>query len=304
MPRQRRPARPAISVVVPTRDKGPRLRVTLACLAVQAPPVEAEVVAVDDGSTDATGDVLEEARRHLPLVTVPGGGRGRAAARNLGAARASGAYLVFLDDDVVVAPGFLRAHLRRARPDRFVHGRLRELPAAGRLLRDVGEAPYDRLQRLRDAVHRQDGTDPRLRLVANALERAVEGMHAGRLPDVAPWLGAVGANLGMAAGVWRRAGGFDEGFGRTWGCEDLEFGFRLHAAGVRRALAPAAMGVHLTHGRPQRWEEHERNMRRFASLHPVPAVRALPALLAAGGDPSRYVDQVAAATREAAGASR
>jgi len=285
---------PAVSVVVPTLDKAPRLRLVLACLAgQQLPRGEWEVVVVDDGCRDQTAAVLAEAAEWLPLRVVPGPGRGRAAVRNHGAAHARGGHLVFLDDDVLVGDGFLRAHRAAAGADTFVHGPLRELPASQRLLDELAGASYGQVRRRRAAV--LDGSaGPRYRLVANELERAVEAMESGRLPDVAPWLGCVGANLGLPRSAWERSGGFDKDFGTTWGCEDLHFGLVLHGLGLRRTLAAEALGVHLTHARPDRWEAHARNQERFAGRHPLPAVRALPVLLGPRGDPAGYVAAVQA----------
>ncbi|GII66808.1 hypothetical protein Skr01_68930 [Sphaerisporangium krabiense] len=288
----------SVSVVIPTRDKASRLRLTLACLAGTDPADGlTEVVVVDDGSADATADVLAEAAERLPLRVVEGGGRGRAGARNLGAEHAEGGLLVFLDDDVLVGPRFVAEHYARFRPDRFVHGRLRELPAADHLVRTLDGAPYPDVRAARDLIHGGRSDNPRHRLKANALERAIEAMHGGDLPDAVPWLGCVGANVSMPRDLWERVGGFDAGFGEVWGCEDLELGLRLYQAGARRDLAPDALGVHLTHRRPARWDEHAANMDRFATLHPLPAVRELPTLLSASGDPTTYVTRVLTATR-------
>src|SRR5699024_12492900 len=62
--------------------------------------------------------------------------------------------------------------------------------------------------------------------------------------------------------------------------------------GLRRRLVPDALGVHLSHSRPDRWEQHALNLERFAALYPEPAVVRLAELLAADGDQSRYVDSV------------
>jgi glycosyltransferase involved in cell wall biosynthesis len=282
-----------ISVVIPTRDKAARLRLTLACLAGQVGVERPEVVVVDDGSIDATAAVLAEAEG-LSLIAMHGAGRGRAAARNLGAQQAHGDRLVFLDDDILVGPNFLTAHLEAGGPEEFVHGRLRELPAAERLVAALVGAAPSRIRALRAMVHSGDSDDPRHRLKANALERTVEQMHCGSLPDVAPWLGCVGANVSMTRAAWHAVGGFDEGFGRRWGCEDLELGLRLHQAGFTRQLAPEALGVHLTHRREQRWTEHAPSMDRFLDRHPLAAVRHLGYLLSAAGDPAGYVDRVRA----------
>ncbi|MEI7031013.1 glycosyltransferase family 2 protein [Streptomyces pratensis] len=297
------PTPPALAVVVPTRGDHEQLRLTLACLAAQTDPPPHEVVVVDDndlGGEDsrALAAVLEEVRGLLPVRSVTGPGRGRAAARNTGAAAAGASWIVFLDADVVVGPGFLRAYGEAARPGRFLHGTMRELPAARRLLGRLRDAPLAEVQASGAALHTApcEGADrgPARRTMTNALERAIESMARGALPDVAPWLGLVGANSAVEKESWHRAGGFEESFGRVWGCEDLEFGLRLHETGLRRHLVPRALGIHLSHVRRDRWEQHRVNMDRFTALHPRPSVRALPALLGADGSPERYVAAVLA----------
>ncbi|MEV8474132.1 glycosyltransferase [Streptomyces sp. NPDC051173] len=296
---------PRLSVVVPSRGPAARLRATLACLTGSGPGTPPfEVVVVDDNDGGDAGDHLSAVTREmggpLPLRVVRGPRRGRAAARNAGAAAALAPRLVFLDDDVLVGPGFLAAHAGAADPGAFIHGRLRELPTAARFLTAVGGAAPAEVRHARAGLEpappaaTPERRPPHRRLVANALERAVEAMDGGSLPDVAPWLGFVGANVAVDRAVWERTGGFDEEFGLTWGCEDLEFGFRLYAAGLRRALAPDALGVHLSHARPGRWEQHHRNLTHFSAAHPHPSVRALEALLGPDGTPEGYVRAVLA----------
>lgn len=281
-----------VSVVVPTHNKADRLRLTLRALARTVPDAPFEVVVVDDLCTDTTGAVLAEAAAAgLPLRVVSGPRRGRAAARNAGAAAARGRLLVFLDDDILVDESFVRAHVDAHRgvggrpiggaaPGRWalVHGPLRELPGAGRLVAAAPAHPH------RSAMAGEFG-----RTVTNALERLVLAMADGTAPAVAPWLACVGANVSLPAERWAATGGFDETFGTVWGCEDLEYGYRSHAAGAAIMIAPGAAGIHLTHARPGRWAEHAVNLDRFVTLHPDPAVRALGSLLAANGTPAGYL---------------
>lgn len=62
-----------------------------------------EIIVVDDGSTDATAHIA----RATGATVVPTEHRGPAHARNIGAAKASGDVLVFLDGDMACAPAFL-----------------------------------------------------------------------------------------------------------------------------------------------------------------------------------------------------
>lgn len=293
------------SVVIPTRDKAEQLRLTLRCLARNRAGDGWDIVVVDDGCTDHTGAVLAEAVGHgLPVRVVRGRGAGRSAARNTGAVAATGSILIFLDDDILVPESFVAAHVAAhgtgaGYPDQadcpaavpvgtggdaggsVVHGPLRELPRAAELLAAAPADPHS------GAVAGHFG-----RTVRNALELLVLAMANSVVPPVAPWLACVGANVSLPRSLWQASGGFDESFGLRWGCEDLEYGYRLHAAGATMALAPAAAGVHLTHVRPDRWKQHTVNLDLFATRHPHPTVTALHALLAADGSAERYLESV------------
>jgi GT2 family glycosyltransferase len=105
---------PAISVVVATRDRPQALERCLMALAWQiAPPLE--LVVVDDGSADpdavdaAVDGALRGAAHAPPARIVRGAGRGPAAARNLGVRAATGAIVLFIDDDCVAEPGWVQA---------------------------------------------------------------------------------------------------------------------------------------------------------------------------------------------------
>ena len=57
-----------ISVVIRSKDEADRLRLTLTSLARQTEP--AEVVVVNDGSSDHTAVVLDEAAHWMPLTVI------------------------------------------------------------------------------------------------------------------------------------------------------------------------------------------------------------------------------------------
>lgn len=92
-----------LSVVIAALDAEPFLGAALESVLREA-PADAEVIVVDDGSRDRTGDV---ARRHGARVTVlrNDAPTGPGAARNAGARAASGAVLAFHDADDLVLPG-------------------------------------------------------------------------------------------------------------------------------------------------------------------------------------------------------
>lgn len=88
-----------VSVIVPVYNTIECLDTCLNSLLHQTMK-EKEIVLVDDGSTDGSGEVLEEYAQKYPEIKVihtENGGQGRA--RNIGVANARGEYLMFCDSD-------------------------------------------------------------------------------------------------------------------------------------------------------------------------------------------------------------
>jgi glycosyltransferase involved in cell wall biosynthesis len=95
-------ARPCLSVVVPCFNE----RATVRALVerVLASPWTAEVVIVDDGSTDGTGDVLAALDDDAVRVVVHDRNRGKGAALRTGFAAASAEYVIVQDADLEYDP--------------------------------------------------------------------------------------------------------------------------------------------------------------------------------------------------------
>ena len=96
------PSAPAISVLLPVRNARPFLASTLRSLARQT-LARFEVIAVDDGSTDGSGEVLERcARRDSRFVVVRGPHEGLPATLNAALARARAPVVARMDADDLV----------------------------------------------------------------------------------------------------------------------------------------------------------------------------------------------------------
>ncbi|MEV6865029.1 glycosyltransferase family 2 protein [Streptosporangium subroseum] len=97
-----------LSIVVPVRDAELYISDALASL-VRNAHRDFEFIVVDDGSVDATGQIIEDFRGELPGLVVLRNETpvGLADARNLGLSLASGRYLTFMDGDDWLAPGYL-----------------------------------------------------------------------------------------------------------------------------------------------------------------------------------------------------
>lgn len=206
-----------ISVVIPTHGKVGLLRRTLASLERQTFPFDQfEVVVVDDGSTDETPAFLAGYSGPLSLVVVRHeASRGRAAARNAGLRVAKGEVVVFLDDDMETVPGFLDAHQRfhAAGPDKVGVGDVENAP-------EVTDSPIVRYMSTRGAQ--------KIR---------------GRGP--LPWKYFSTNNSSVRREHLARVGFFDEEF-VTYGFEDLELGYRLHARlGLTFHFVEQARSLHI-----------------------------------------------------------
>lgn len=105
-----------VSVIIPTHDRAtPVVRAVESVLAQSAPPLE--IIVVDDGSTDDTGERLRPMYSRVRYERLPH--RGVSAARNHGARVANGRWLAFLDSDDQWLPDKMRVHtaLHRDDPD-------------------------------------------------------------------------------------------------------------------------------------------------------------------------------------------
>ena len=105
---------PKVSVVLPVYNVAQYLRRALESISAQTLK-EIEIIAVDDGSTDGSGAILDDYAKTEPRLTVvhiPNGGAG--AARNVGLERARGEYLFFCDPDDWCEPRMLRRLYDRA----------------------------------------------------------------------------------------------------------------------------------------------------------------------------------------------
>lgn len=97
------PGSPLVSIVIPCFNHGRFLAEALA--SVGTPSVPAEIIVIDDGSTDSTCDVVAtfETSNEFRCIRQPNAGL--AAARNRGLRESHGKYIVFLDADDRLAPG-------------------------------------------------------------------------------------------------------------------------------------------------------------------------------------------------------
>jgi hypothetical protein len=131
----RLPDTPVVSVVVPCFNHGRFLREALA--SVGTPLTRTEILVIDDGSTDATPEVVATFETTHEFRSVRQPNAGLAAARNRGLGESRGRYVIFLDADDRLAPGAvdLGATKLDEQPGcAFVFGRCQMMDEDGTLL--------------------------------------------------------------------------------------------------------------------------------------------------------------------------
>jgi hyaluronan synthase len=102
---------PSVAVIVPAFNEEEAIENTVdAILALEYPPTRLEVVVVNDGSTDATGAVLDHIARRNERVNVLqfATNRGKRAAMAAGIRATTAEIVVFVDSDSVLAPDAVR----------------------------------------------------------------------------------------------------------------------------------------------------------------------------------------------------
>lgn len=107
------PPTPAITSIIPTRNRASHLRQCLIWLSRQTLPANRhEVIVVLDGPDDASTSAAAEFTDHLGLRVIEAERLGIAHAKNVALAEARGRIVLLLNDDIRPVPTFLEAHLR------------------------------------------------------------------------------------------------------------------------------------------------------------------------------------------------
>jgi hypothetical protein len=235
-----------VSVLIPARNAGAWIRDAIESVLAQTVPAH-ECIVIDDGSTDDTGRIAASFGSPVKVVSTRGGGV--AAARNAGAAVATGDYLAFLDADDVWLPRKLELQLAAFRAD----------PGLGLV--------YTGLHVV----------DEQLRFIGRENVPADDMAIRATLLVERPIMPGIGSTGLVPVERFRELGGFDERFSMSADCAlACGIGLRHRVHGVPRPLVlyrqhPASM-----HSDPR--NAVERDMRAIHSellplLHPPVSLR-------------------------------
>ncbi len=229
---------PTASVIIPVYNNWQYTRRCLASLDAAGYRNQVEVIVVDNASTDETPERL---KNEFPWVKVIRNQQnlGFAAACNIGAATATGQYLVFLNNDTEVERGWLEALVGACEAE---HG---AAVVGSKLL-----YPDERLQ------HAGVG-------ISYAGPYPVHSAHLryGQ-PDNKDSRGEVdavtGASMLVPRSVFYELGGFDEVYKN--GYEDVDFCLKARQKGYRIIYEPASRVIHYESRTPGRFDREWRNI--------------------------------------------
>ncbi len=117
---------PKVSIIVAGRNEEPQVEGALRSLLLQD-YTPLEIIAVNDRSTDATGEIMDRLAADEPRLRVihveelPAGWLGKNHALNIAAQQARGEFLLFTDADVVMHPTVVRRAVRHANENNVDH---------------------------------------------------------------------------------------------------------------------------------------------------------------------------------------
>ena len=202
----------SISLIIPVHYGGANFQRCLTNLSAIRPLLK-EIIVVADGETDSSWRLAEEAGIQVIKIPSP---KGPAAARNLGAQKATGDILFFLDADVAVSPDAVD-HILLA----F------QRPGLTAVFGSYDDEPFepDFFSQHKNLFHHY--------------------VHQTAKEEASTFWGACGA---IRRDIFMEAGGFDEKY-RHPSIEDIELGYRLKRAGYKIRLLKDLKVKHL-----KRWD--------------------------------------------------
>jgi GT2 family glycosyltransferase len=245
--------RPDVSIVIVTHDAGEVLTKVLQSLVENTQPCY-ELIAVDNASEDGTPTLLGQVGNATLVLNPRNFGFG--AANNQGAARARAPYLLFLNQDAFVHPGWLSPLLQRVQADARVGAVGPMLVNPDGSLQCAGAL----LSRSGSVACYGDGDDPEQ-----------PEYRSSRVVDF-----LAGACLLVRRSVFAEIGGFDPAYGLGY-FEDADLCLSLAARGYRCLYEPSSRVTHLC-GRPnenllelalRNRALFERRWRRLLTLRPL-----------------------------------
>ena len=269
-----------ISVIIPTFNKSTRLKYCLKHLFACNNQYDIEIILINDGSNDETQNIINSMKKICPnnitFKSFNTLNKGRAVARNFGVEKSTKEILLFLDDDIIINEKVISMHIESHQMyiNRIVHGAIYNIPIL-KAFSDLEKVPqcnsYLFAKYSKIAFEFSDSTEYEIsKLEKHSKKSKFEKLIQNEILNnrKCKWAGFVGANTSIRKELFLAAGGFDTNFGKYWGCEDLEFGYRLNNLYKCNFIYNTfTKSYHLDHYEFNRKLEHDFNMNYFMSKY-------------------------------------
>jgi GT2 family glycosyltransferase/thioredoxin-like negative regulator of GroEL len=231
------------SIIIPLFNQVEYTKQCLEALIQNTPDELYEVIIVDNASTDGTKEFLKSLEGDVKIITNKEN-LGFAKACNQGAKTAQGGYLVFLNNDTKVLPGWLDELVKCAREDK------KRAVVGAKLL-----YPDDTIQHAGVAI--TDSPHP-------IFPYHIHHKKPSNAPEVnvmREYQAVTGACMLVRKDLFEKMGGFDEDF--LNGYEDVDLCFRIRENGYKIIYCPESIVYHYESVSDGRFSAVEHNVKRL-----------------------------------------
>jgi O-antigen biosynthesis protein len=233
---------PQVSIITAVFNGLSYTRPYLDSLRASLDGVDWELVLVDDASTDDTREFLESLASDSRIRCLFNGrNRGYAVSNNRGAAAARGEVLAFLNNDLLLRPGWFQS----------MEALLNESEQPGA----IGNIQIQATSGLVDHAGVFFGLDGMPRQARKNTRLIPKQAYT-------EWHAVTAACMVIRPDVFRAAGGFDEGY--LNGFEDIDLCVRLRTKGYRNYVANLSKVIHHVSVSPGRHRHNDANSVRFS----------------------------------------
>ncbi|OPX43309.1 chondroitin synthase [Ruminiclostridium hungatei] len=245
------------SIVINTKDRISRLYVVLKALESQVDNT-VEVIVVFDGCNDETLNTYSKIKFSYPIIEIVSEKNvGRSASRNLGAKKAKGEIIIFIDDDRVPCRDFVKMHIEGHKEPCILLGNRKDVHLTEYKIKKMMISQEEFSGFL-------DNMESNATIAFDSHDKLSRKLLFFRYNPII-WIVFYTGNVSLERESFLNAGLFDESF-KGWGYEDLELGYRLYKQKIKFVKSKATVSYHLTHeiSVSDMMEEALRNLKYFS----------------------------------------
>ena len=232
---------PEVSIITALHNCVDLTRAYIDSLILHTPSIDWELILVDDASTDDTAKLLEELESNPRIKIVRNDQNlGFSASNNKGASEAQAPVLAFLNNDLLLTPGWLEPMLKA-------------LKKAGNpgVIGNVQFNPFTKLIDHAGVFFGLDGMPRQARKNRNKLPKS----------KLTEWYAVTAACMLISKDLFIESGGFDESYRN--GFEDIDLCVKLKQMGYHHYVCNDSQIFHCVSSSPGRHKNNDHNSLTF-----------------------------------------